>query len=101
MVLPLHSQGFVFIGLSIGNLFVDGRAILNELGTDRPPRNVAGKFLITTSPSVFGGEIRGFGNGPFQGFMCVIRDLSLVMALIILLAIGQRNSELVGDGKLT
>jgi hypothetical protein len=59
------------------------------------------EFLITASPKVCGGEILGWCNGPFQGFIWRLSDPSLDTALIISLDNGQRKSELEGEEKLT
>jgi hypothetical protein len=84
-------------GLWFEASFVNGNAILNDAGIDRPPRTQMMQFLITTSPNVFGGETRGFGNGPRHGFNVVLCGLSLIS----LFSEGQRKSELVGGVGLT
>jgi hypothetical protein len=49
-------------------LSVNGSTILNVVGTNRSPLILVKQFLIHVSPRVFGREILGFGNYPFQGF---------------------------------
>jgi hypothetical protein len=89
------------LGLEIDALIIDGNDILNNIGIICPPRSLIHQFLITTSPSVLGGEILGFGRGLLQGFIMCLSDISRVTALMILLEIRHLKSELDGDGKLT
>jgi hypothetical protein len=72
---------------------VDGRANFNNRGISCPPRNLVQEFLIIASPGVFGGEILGSDNDPFQG---------LPWCLTILLAKGGHlKPALDGEEKLT
>jgi hypothetical protein len=65
----LHGFDVGVIGLIIGFSIIDGKAILNDLGTNCPPLTCSTQFLIIASPRVFGGEIRGFGNRPCHGII--------------------------------
>jgi hypothetical protein len=103
-----HGSGLVFLldgcasfGLELVSFIVDGSTILNDTGTVCAPRTLILAFLITASPSVFGGDTLDFGKGPCQGFTPCLSDPFHETALIILVARGQRKSELVGDEKPT
>jgi hypothetical protein len=63
----VRAPGFLGCMTEFEPWIVDGRAILNDLNINCPPRNLMYEFFITASPNVFGGDILGFGSLPFHG----------------------------------